>query len=84
MKTIFTLLMFVMTLSVNAQQQQPSLVTVVGEGTVNVVPDQVVLKGRVEHEGQDPSQIKIDNDKVVAAIFSFLKKDPNSLQQVYF
>ncbi|HET8885308.1 MAG TPA: SIMPL domain-containing protein [Salinimicrobium sp.] len=86
MKTFFTLLMFIVGLNMNAQQQHPPLVSVVGEGIVEVVPDQVILQARVEHEGLNPSEVKRKNDEVLDAIFKFLKKegiDSKDVQTTY-
>ena len=56
-----------------AQQRMPSLVQVVGEGTVTVVPDEVIIRARVEHTGQSADSIKKVNDKVVAEVIKYLK-----------
>ena len=73
MKKIFTLIMMVAGLTVFGQQQNTPLVTVTGEGTVKVVPDEVVLQARVEHDGMNASEVKMKNDAVINRVLSYLK-----------
>ncbi|WP_424493712.1 SIMPL domain-containing protein [Salinimicrobium sp. GXAS 041] len=54
-------------------QQQNYGVTVTGEGTVYVVPNEVVIRARVEHSGESASEVKMQNDEVVSKILKFLK-----------
>lgn len=54
-------------------QQQSNTVTVTGEGTVYVVPDKVVIRARIEHSGDSPSEVKRQNDEVVNNIFEYLE-----------
>lgn len=51
----------------------PPTVVVYGEGRINVVPDQVVINSRIEHEGENPQQVKMDNDAVVNKVIKYLK-----------
>lgn len=74
MKRIFTLFMLVASFAIYAQQQQVPLVSVTGEGIVNVVPDEVELQVRIEHEGMNPSTVKMENDNAVNTILNFLKR----------
>lgn len=75
MKKLFLFLGMLGFLSMNAQdlKQQPSI-NVTGEGTVKVVPDQVVIKSRIEHEGDSAELVKKQNDEAVDKMISFLKK----------
>ncbi len=50
------------------------LVEVSGEGIVNVVPDEVTIRLRVENTGNDARELKRENDKIVSDVLSFLKK----------
>lgn len=72
MRKIIYLLMFLACIPALAQEGPPQ-VSVVGEGTVNVVPDQVVIRARVEHTGKSVQKIKTENDKVVQDIINYLK-----------
>lgn len=69
-KLLFLSVLFIST-SVFAQENIP-LVNVAGEGIVKVVPDEVVIKGRVEHTGDSAATVKNQNEKVVNAILDFL------------
>ena len=51
------------------------MVNVTGEGTVKVEPDQVIIKSRIEHEGDNAQQVKKQNDKTVNAIIQYLKRE---------
>lgn len=69
---ILILLLFVSFIGV-AQEEQLSLVNVTGKGTVNVVPDKVIIRARIEHTGKDASEVKAQNDKVVNNVIKYLK-----------
>ncbi len=70
----FALLLLFCTASLMAQENSSrSVVSVTGEGIVKVQPDEVVIKSRIEHEGQSPAGVKAENDKVVDAIIKYLK-----------
>lgn len=56
-----------------SQENTPSLVTVTGKGTVKVVPDEVLIRARIEHTGKSASEVKAQNDKVVDQIIKYLK-----------
>lgn len=72
MKKLFVLgALFVSTLAFS--QERISLVSVTGEGTVKVVPDEVVIKARVEHSGESASVVKGKNENVVNDIIKFLE-----------
>lgn len=56
-------------------QNQPQGVHVTGEGVINVVPDQVLIDVRVEHEGDAAVEVKNKTDQDVDKVFKFLKKE---------
>lgn len=74
MKAILVLFTALSALSLNAQQypSNPS-VTVTGEGIVKIVPDQVDIKSRIEHEGENAQEVQRQNDEVVDKIIKYLK-----------
>lgn len=75
MRSVFILFTVLGTFSLQAQQNYtpPNSVTVNGEGFVQVVPDQVLIKSRIEHEGLDPLTVKKKNDDVVNDVIKYLK-----------
>ena len=75
MRSILIISIFLSSLSFQAQQNQtaPPMVLVTGEGIVNVVPDQVLIRSRIEHEGSNPQEIKKQNDAVVDRVIKYLK-----------
>lgn len=75
MKNLLILAGFLTVSFLQAQQVSPSQSTVLvnGEGVVNVVPDQVVINSRIEHEGQDAQEVKRQNDAVVNKVIEYLK-----------
>ncbi len=74
MKTFTISLILFSTLFMNAQNPPKPTVDVSGEGTVMVVPDQVAITIRVEHEGNNPKEVKQMNDRVVNDVFQYLRK----------
>ena len=72
MKKIGFLLVLLISMSIDAQQQNNSI-AVIGEGIIKVVPDKVIIRARVEHTGNSPSEVKRQNDQVIDKIFSYLK-----------
>ncbi|MEO2063018.1 MAG: SIMPL domain-containing protein [Christiangramia sp.] len=72
MKNVMLALALFAAIPLFAQNQKPS-VSVNGEGTVQVIPDEVVIKSRIEHEGEDAAQVKKQNDQVVNQIIKYLK-----------
>ncbi|GAB2770596.1 SIMPL domain-containing protein [Salinimicrobium soli] len=72
MKKLLFVVFFFASLGLFAQQN-PALITVTGKGTVNVTPDKVLIKARVEHTGKSASEVKAQNDKVVNDIIKYLK-----------
>lgn len=76
MKQLLLILMLATTAGVFAQENsQQSSVNVTGEGIVKVVPDQVVIRARVEHEGLKAEEVKKQNDQSVNQIIKFLKNE---------
>ncbi|HET8753574.1 MAG TPA: SIMPL domain-containing protein [Salinimicrobium sp.] len=73
MKKFILFFSLLFTINAFAQQQPTPLVSVIGEGTVTVVPDQVLMNSRVEHQGNSAAEVKSQNDKVVNEILKFLK-----------
>tara|TARA_R100000935_G_C2825017_1_gene161809 strand:- start:715 stop:1404 length:690 start_codon:yes stop_codon:yes gene_type:complete len=76
MKFIKTLLILAITTTAMTAQNavsQPT-VDVTGEGIVRVVPDQVTISIRVENTGDNPTNLKRQNDAVISEVLKFLKK----------
>ncbi|MDT0677430.1 SIMPL domain-containing protein [Autumnicola musiva] len=72
-KKIMLLLVVLVATGVTAQTPRQNSVNVTGKGTVNVVPDKVIIKSRIEHEGQSAVLIKKQNDEAVNSVIKFLK-----------
>ncbi|GAA4646852.1 SIMPL domain-containing protein [Pontixanthobacter gangjinensis] len=56
-----------------AQDSEKPVVNVTGEGLVKVEPDEVLIKSRIEHEGNSAAEVKKKNDEVVNKIIKYLK-----------
>ncbi len=70
------LLLTAILLSVGAMAQEDKMnhgIFVSGEGIVKVVPDQVIIKSQIEHEGVNASTVKKENDQTADAILRYLK-----------
>ncbi|MDR9457484.1 MAG: SIMPL domain-containing protein [Salegentibacter sp.] len=70
------LLLTAILLSVGAFAQEDKMnqgIFVSGEGIVKVVPDQVVIKSQIEHEGVNANTVKKENDQTADAILKYLK-----------
>ncbi|MFV8224417.1 SIMPL domain-containing protein [Christiangramia aquimixticola] len=65
--------LFLMTALTSITAQENSVVNVSGEGTVKVVPNEVILKSRIEHEGDSATTVKRKNDEVVRKVIKYLK-----------
>ena len=75
MKKLLFLCFFLLSMTAFSQEQFPGpVVTVIGKGIVNVVPDEVVINARIEHTGESAAIVKQKNDKVVNQVLDFLKK----------
>ncbi|MGK0385932.1 MAG: hypothetical protein ACI849_000537 [Patiriisocius sp.] len=57
-----------------AQHTSIPSVDVTGEGTINIVPDQVSIKVRVENTGENPQDVKQKNDAVISQVFATINK----------
>jgi len=76
MKSLLILFAALGTFAMQAQQMpNPPMVMVTGEGSVKVTPDQVVIKSRIEHTGDDAQQVKKQNDEVVDKVIKYLKSE---------
>jgi uncharacterized protein YggE len=71
-KTALLLIMMIST-TLMAQNKAEHTVDVVGEGIVNIVPDEVSITVRVENTGKNPRELKQQNDKVVNNVLAFVK-----------
>ncbi len=75
MRSIVILLILLGSYNLQAQQNfsiQP-MVTVTGEGIVKIVPDQVLIRSRIEHEGSNAQEVKKQNDAVVDRVIKYLR-----------
>lgn len=66
----YTLLLFSVA---GYSQQNQAVISVTGEGIVNVVPDNVVIRARIEHTGKSAAEVKKQNDQVVNQVIQYLK-----------
>lgn len=74
MKKMIFFIALTAVLPVLAQQsKEVPVVNVTGEGVVNVEPDEVLIKSRIEHEGSSAAEVKKQNDAVVDKVISYLK-----------
>lgn len=67
----FTLLF----VSLAIAQEQPSGISVNGEGTVKVVPDEVLIQVNVNEEGKTAKEVKASTDEVIDAVLKYLKSE---------
>lgn len=72
MKRILLLLVMLIGAATFAQEQQ-NTVSVIGTGTVNIIPDKVLINSRIEHTGKSAVEVKKQNDKVVNDVIKYLK-----------
>jgi uncharacterized protein len=74
MRTIIILMMLLCGITFQAQQNfSTPMVVVNGEGIVKVVPDQVLIRSRIEHEGSNAQEVKKQNDAVVDRVIKYLR-----------
>lgn len=75
MRSFLILLILISGFSLQAQQHPslPPMVLVTGEGIVKVVPDQVTINSRIEHEGSNAQEVKKQNDVVVDRVIKYLR-----------
>ncbi len=83
-KNLLVLLALVIAASAHAQSatQQP-MVSVTGEGIVKVQPDQVIIKSRIETDGDNPQAVKKQNDATVNKVIKYLKKQGISEKNIH-
>ncbi|WP_372920410.1 SIMPL domain-containing protein [Salegentibacter sp.] len=73
MKKLLLLVAVLLGIGLQAQDdKQNQGIFVSGEGIVKVVPDQVVIKSQIEHEGVNASTVKNENDQTADAILKYL------------
>lgn len=73
MNYLIALLVFI-TMSMTAQTNQlEPLVNVTGEGIVKVTPDGVDIRVRVETQGKEAQQVKLENDQSIDKVIKFLR-----------
>lgn len=74
MKKTILILAFA-TMGVHAQEHQKTepTISVTGEGIVKMVPDQVLIRIRVENEGKSAKEVKQKNDEAINEVFQFVK-----------
>ncbi|UGU15368.1 SIMPL domain-containing protein [Sinomicrobium kalidii] len=61
--------------SVLVKKDHTGTISVSGEGTVKVVPDNATLKVRIENEGKSASDVKKLNDVLIDKVLKFCKND---------
>lgn len=75
MKQLTVLLTLIFTTTMMTAQQNPQpTISVKGEGVINVVPDHVIVKVRVEEEGTSAVDVKTKTDDSVDNVIKFLRK----------
>ncbi|MBC9795343.1 SIMPL domain-containing protein [Sinomicrobium weinanense] len=80
MKKIILTLVLGSTMALQAQnpsvlvKDQSRTISVSGEGTVKVIPDNVTLKVRVENEGKSAGEVKKLNDVLIDKVLKFCKE----------
>lgn len=72
MRLFFLAVSFLIT-SIGQAQTQQTGVTVMGKGVVEVTPDIVKIRVRVQNEGQSAKTVKSETDKDVNSVLNFLK-----------
>ena len=73
MKTLQTILFLLLSTIVVSQNNQTPTVDVTGEGIVIVVPDEVAISVQVENKGENPKELKQENDRIINDVLSFIK-----------
>jgi len=73
MKKIIIIVAIITSGIITAQTQPKPSVDVWGEGTINVVPDQVTVNVRIENTGTNAKEVKLKNDRIVSDVFQFVK-----------
>ncbi|HEY9185722.1 MAG TPA: SIMPL domain-containing protein [Salegentibacter sp.] len=74
MKRLLLLTAILLSMGVVSQENKLNQgIFVSGEGIVKVVPDQVIIKSQIEHEGVNANSVKKENDHTADAILKYLK-----------
>ena len=73
-KTILLLVIFAFASSYAQELKNPALVTVMGEGKLKIVPDQVAISIAIETKGTDTKTVKEQNDTKTASVLKGIKK----------
>ena len=74
MKKLFLAVAILCTTLVLAQEQA-SGIFVNGEGSVKVVPDEVILQVNIQEEGKSAQAVKQSTDKVMNEVLKYLKSE---------
>ncbi|MCX2680154.1 SIMPL domain-containing protein [Galbibacter sp. EGI 63066] len=72
--------------SLQAQEKPTPAISVIGEGVVKVVPDQVLIKVRVESEGTSAKEVKSKNDIAIDKVIKYarsMKIDEKDIRTEY-
>ncbi|HZH70336.1 MAG TPA: SIMPL domain-containing protein [Flavobacteriaceae bacterium] len=72
MKHLLITLAFI-SFGISAQEIQP-MVSVTGEGTVKIIPDQVTVRFSIENSGKEVKDVKSKNDQTTHEVLAALKK----------
>lgn len=68
------LLLTIVFITIGLQAQNQPTVSVTGEGVIEVIPDQVAIKVRVENKGKTAIEVKKQNDEAIDAVLKFCRK----------
>ncbi|MCF6306841.1 MAG: SIMPL domain-containing protein [Flavobacteriaceae bacterium] len=71
--TTIILCLFINTILFSQSTIQPT-VSVMGEGIVSVVPDEVVINVQIENKGDQPKELKTRNNRIVNEVLQSIKK----------
>ena len=76
MKKIISLFVIIFALyQINAQENNyQATISVSGEGIVKIIPDEAIVRIRVEHKGSSAIEVKQSNDKVIDEVLKRCKK----------
>lgn len=75
MKNTITSILILAITTMAAQNNLQSIVSVTGEGTVKIIPDQVAIRMSVENSGDDPVALKTMNDRAVNDVLNFIRQN---------
>lgn len=74
MKKLFLAVALLFTIGLVAQEQ-PSGISVNGEGTITVVPDEVLIQVYIQEEASSAQKVKENTDKVIDEVLKYLKSE---------